>query len=104
MHQKMGALPIAHEELLKLMSIEVEEEENEINGDYYIGYRILPNNKYKSKNILTEEQKKICDIIISKFKNFSTKDIVNYMHREKAYKETKPNDIIDYSFAKYIEL
>lgn len=103
-HQKLGALPIAYDELIKLPSIKVEEEVNEYNGDYYTGYHILPNKEYKSKNILSVEAKNICNKIIKKFNNFSTKDIVNYMHKEKAYTDTKTNEVIDFSYAKYITL
>lgn len=103
-HQKMGALPIAYDELLKLSSVKVEEEVNEYNGDYYIGYHIIPNETYKSKNILTTKEKNICDEVIKKFNNFTTKDIVEYMHKEKAYIDTKSNDIIDFSYAQFIKL
>lgn len=101
-HQKMGALPIAYDEIIKLPSIKVEEEIIE-KEDYYICYHILPNNDYKV-NKLTEKEKEICDKVIKKFKNLKTNDIVKYMHNEKAYIETKANDIIDFSYAKFIEM
>ena len=101
-HQKMGALPIAYDELLKLPSIIVNEEIIE-NSDYFICYHILPNENYRVKK-LSDKEKRICDLVINKFKNFSTKEIVDYMHKEKAYIDTKNNEIIDFSYAKYIDL
>ena len=35
-------------------------------------------------------------------KNYKAKDIIEYMHEEKAYIETKPGDIIPFSLAKEI--
>lgn len=101
-HQKMGALPIAYDELLKLPSIIVNEEIIE-NGDYFMCYHILPNENYSAKK-LNDKEKEICDLVIHKFEKFSTKEIVDYMHNEKAYKETKNNEIIDFSYAKFIDL
>ena len=40
--------------------------------------------------------------IILAFKNYKAKEIVDYMHEEKAYIETKPGEIIPFSLAKEI--
>lgn len=101
MHQRLGALPIAFDELMKLKSIKVEEEINEFGDNYSINYHILPNEEYCENN-LTEKEKNICDKVIRKFKSFTTKQLVEYMHNEKAYKETKNDEIIDFKYAKYI--
>jgi hypothetical protein len=42
------------------------------------------------------------DKVIEKFKNYKAKEIVNYMHEEKAYTETLSGDIIPFSLAKEI--
>lgn len=102
-HQKMGALPIAYDELLKLPSIKVEEEIID-KENYSVCYHILPNENYKLKVKLTESEKEICDRVINKFKNFTTKELINYMHNEKAYTDTKPNEVIDFSYAKFVEI
>ena len=46
----------------------------------------------------------ILDRVINKFKDFNTKDIVEYMHDEIAYKETRDGEIIPFCFAKNISL
>lgn len=102
-HQKMGALPIACDELLKLPSIKVEEEIID-KENYSVCYHILPNENYKPKVHLTDKEREICDRVINKFKNFTTKELVDYMHKEKAYTETKPNEIIDFSYAKFVNI
>ena len=101
-HQKMGALPIAYDEILKLPSIEVQEEIIE-KEDYFMCYHISPNDNYRGKN-LNSKEKNICDRVINKFKNFNTKELVDYMHKEKAYVETNTNDVIDFSYAKFINI
>lgn len=102
-HQKMGALPIAYDELLKLPSIKVEEEVID-KENYSVCYHILPNGNYKSKIKLSEKEKNICDRVINKFKKFTTKELVDYMHKEKAYTDTKTNDIINFSYAKFVNI
>ena len=42
------------------------------------------------------DEKEVIDFIMNYFKNFSTKQIVDYMHKEKAYLETKDNEFISY--------
>ena len=53
-------------------------------------------------SILNDDEKEIIDKVINKFKNYKAKDIIEYMHEEKAYVETKPGDIIPFSLAKEI--
>lgn len=103
MHQRLGALPIAYEELMKLESIDIIEEVNEYKNDVNISYKIKPNEKYIANKIKREE-KEIIDSVIKKFKNYNTKQIVEYMHKESAYEFTKPNQIISYDYAKDISL
>lgn len=102
-HQRLGALPISGDEIVKLKSVQVIEEENMHQNDINIIYHILPNKEYKTKK-LSEIEKNIVDKVIEKFRTFNTNMIVDYMHKEKAYLETKTNQIIDYNFAKYINI
>ena len=53
-------------------------------------------------SILSDREKAILDKVIEKFKNYKAKDIVDYMHEEKAYKETNTGEIIPFSLAKEI--
>lgn len=47
-------------------------------------------------SILNDEEKEILDKVIEQFKNYKAKEIVDYMHEEKAYIETKAGDIIPF--------
>ena len=53
-------------------------------------------------SVLTDREKHILDKVITKFSAYRAKDIVEYMHKEKAYTETRPGEIIPFSLAKEI--
>ena len=97
-HNEMGALPIGHYSLMNLENLNVQEEES-YNYDSIL--HIYPT-KGMDYSVLTSQDKKVLDIVIGKFKNYKAKDIVDYMHEEKAYRETKSGDIIPFSLAKEI--
>ena len=94
LHDAMGALPIGHYRIVDLENVNVEEEE----GYEYTKYRFVPNEN-DDLSCLSAEDLEILDKVASKFKNFSAKDIVSYMHEERAYKETVDGEVIPYSLA-----
>lgn len=96
-HNNMGALPVGHYRIVGLENINVEEEE----GLEHTKYHFMPNKNIDMSCLLPKEIE-ILDKVISKFKNYSAQEIVNYMHAEKAYKETKDGDVIPFSLAKEI--
>ena len=69
--------------------------------DYDSMLHIYPT-KGMDYSILSADEKKIIDKVIEKFKNYKAKDIIDYMHKEKAYTETRSGDIIPFSLAKEI--
>lgn len=95
----MGAVPIAHKILMELQGINYEE----IDFGEAIGYRFVkvPGAKYPH---LTEEDILIINDVIRECGSDSKEQIVNRMHREKAYNETLPGDIIKYCFAKELSI
>ena len=97
-HNEMGALPIGHYSLMNLENLNVHEEVS-INYDSML--HIYPT-KGMDYSVLSNEDKKALDAVIKKFKNYKAQEIVDYMHEEKAYCETKPGDIIPFSLAKEI--
>ena len=94
-HMPYGALPIGHREIIELSSIK---SKLFINDREFEEYKIEFNNEYKIKRI-EKDEKEIIDKVINKFRNYRSSEISNYMHKEKAYKETKDNDIIPFSLA-----
>ena len=97
-HETMGALPIGHYCLMNLENINVKEEMS-YNSDTMLHVYPTVGMDY---SVLTDEEKAILDRVIKKFKNYKAKEIVDYMHEEKAYTETKAGDIIPFSLAKEI--
>lgn len=97
-HESMGALPIGHYSLMNLENLNIKEE---ISYSYDSMLHVYPT-VGMDYSILSDEEINILGKVIDKFKNFKAKDIVNYMHEEKAYKETRSGEIIPFSLAKEI--
>ncbi len=97
-HEAMGALPVGHYSLMNLENLNIKEEIS-FNCDSMLHVFPSENADY---SILSSEEKEILDIVIRKFKNYKASEIVDYMHDEKAYKETQDGAIIPFSLAKEI--
>lgn len=97
-HEPMGALPIGHYSLMNLEKLNVQEE---VNCNYDTMLHVYPTAGI-DYSILSDAEKAILDKVIEKFKNYKAKDIVDYMHKEKAYTETSSGEIIPFSLAKEI--
>ena len=102
MHYKMGALPKGHNDLLRACSdvVNVEEVYYEFNPDH-VSYKISTKGE-DNKCDLDHDVKLIVDSVIEKFGDMNTNEIVDYMHKEKAYKETRDKDLISYKYAEFI--
>ena len=97
-HSEMGALPIGHYSLMNLENLNVHEETS-FNYESMLHIYPTPGMDYE---LLTNEEITVLDSVIEKFKNYVAKEIVGYMHEERAYRETKPGEIIPFSMAKYL--
>jgi len=96
-HMPLGALPIAYEEIIHLPAVKTQEEI--INDD--IAYKILPNREVNITEFTLDELN-VLESVARKFKDYNTKQIVDYMHNEKAYTDTEEYQIIPYSLAKEV--
>lgn len=99
-HEPLGALPIGHYRLMNLEKINTKEE---MSYNYDTMLHIYPT-AGMDYTVLTDGEKSILDKVIDKFKDYKTKDIVDYMHEEKAYKETRAGEIIPFCLAADIRL
>lgn len=98
-HHSMGALPIGHDEIVELDNVLVDKiEEYELTR-----YNFYPNDKL-DMTILDVNDVRILDKVICKFESFSTRDIVEYMHKENAYMETENMELISYSYGNTVEI
>ena len=94
-HENMGALPVGHRDLMMLPGLNVVEE---MSANYDSMFHVYPNPDV-NYDVLTSFDKRILDAVIQKFKNFSTKEIVDYMHEETAYTKTITGEAISFDFA-----
>lgn len=97
-HLKFGAYPFMFDELLNNNSVKID---SQFYNDDAIMYVIKA---CECKCELSKEEQKVIKIITEKFKNMSSKEIVEYMHKEDAYIETNTLDYISYDFAKKINI
>ncbi|MBO4888915.1 MAG: DUF4065 domain-containing protein [Firmicutes bacterium] len=95
----MGAVPVSYESIIDLSSIHFEETD--------IGegtaYHFLPT-EIKEYPHLSSEDTGILDTVIDRFGQASKSRIVQAMHREEAYRETAPRDIIQFKYTKNLSL
>lgn len=98
-HEPMGALPIGHYCLMNLENLNVKEE---MSYTYDTMLHVYPTAGMEY-SILNDGEKAILDKVIEKFKNYRAKEMIDYMHGEKAYAETKPGEIIPFHLAKKIK-
>jgi len=93
-HKPLGALPLAHSEIIYLPTVKVIEEEMELGTSYNIVPLDTPHNP-----VFTLEEQEILTAVASKFRDTSGKDISSYMHKEDAYLSTVEGEVILYSQA-----
>ena len=86
---------MAYDEIIHLPTVKIEEK---IICDE-ISYKIIPNMKVNVSDFTVEELD-VLETISTKFKNYNSKEIVEYMHEERAYKETEPYNIISFNISK----
>ena len=96
----MGAVPIEHESIIRLPGINVKEVEFNDGGT---GYR-FSETKSKKYKYLSKSDCQILERVIEKLGSMTREQIVDYMHKEKAFKETKANKPINYNYARYLNL
>lgn len=75
----------------------------EIHNNDYESHSISALKKY-DKSLFTNEELEIMNKVRDKFMTFSSSDIVNYSHQEKAFTDSKYSDKISYDYAFDIDL
>lgn len=97
-HDKMGALPLGHYKIMGLENVEFEE----IYSPQYDTKYHFVESKNVNKDALSKEEYEIIDCVIEKFGLYTGKRLMDYMHKETAYTNTKMSEIIPFSLAKEI--
>ena len=97
LHKPLGALPLAHNEIIYLPTVRVVEEEYEESTSYHI----VPFDDAAEPAFTLEEQEILSKVAL-KFKAMTGKAISDYMHGEEVYKETAQNEVIPFGMTNNI--
>ena len=73
----------------------------EYNSNYEPMIHILPSVD-KDYTVLSSDDISVLERVVKKFKNYNAKEIVEYMHEEKAYCETEFGAVIPFGLASTI--
>ena len=95
----MGAVPVGHNFIIDLKGVPCEEVEILETNAYYFSLK-----EDTCFEHLSDEDKNILDLVIEKLGSMSKNQIVDFMHNERAYMETLPRDIIQFKYAKYLQI
>lgn len=96
---QMGAVPIGHDSIIDLENVPCEEVD--MGETYAYRFALSGSTEYPS---LSNEDKDILDTVIDKLGKMSKNEIVAFMHREQAYLETAPRDIIQFKYAESLQI
>jgi len=94
LHKPLGALPIGHNEVIYLPTVNVIEEETEHGTSYHIVPLENPLNP-----VFSLEEQEILVNVAQRFKSTTGKTLSEHMHDEDAYQRTADGEIISYRLA-----
>lgn len=95
----MGAVPIGHDSIIALKGVPCEEVDM---GETYAYHFSLSG--ISDFPALEDGDKEILDIVIDKLGRMSKDEIVNFMHKEQAYIETAPHDVIQFKYVESLQI
>lgn len=95
----MGAVPVGHNSIIDLKDVPSEEVDmGETNA-----YHFFLNEKTSFPS-LSDDDEEILDAVIEKLGKMSKDEIVSFMHKERAYIETAPRDVIQFKYAENLQI
>lgn len=95
----MGAAPIAYETIIDLSTIPCEE----VDMGNSTAWHFIPTED-KTYPLLSTEDQSILDMVIQRFGRATKAEIIGAMHKEDAWHETAPKDIIQFKYAASLSL
>lgn len=95
----MGAVPVGHNSIINLKDVPCEEVDLGEISAYHFSLK-----ESISFEFLSEEDKKLLDIVIDKLGKMTKNQIVSFMHQEQAYVETKPREVISFEYARNLQI
>jgi hypothetical protein len=95
----MGAVPVGHNSIINLSGVPCEEVDMGETNAYHFSLK-----EASSFPALSDEDINIIDIVIKKLGNMSKNEIISFMHKEIAYMETAPRDVIQFKYAADLQI
>ena len=95
----MGAVPVGHNSIIDLKDVPCEEIDMGETTAYYFHL-----DERVSFPTLTKEDVEMIESVIKKLGMMTKNEIVSFMHKEQAYIETMPREIISFSYAEYLQI
>lgn len=95
----MGAVPVGHNSIIDLKDVPREEVDMGETNAYHFSLK-----EAASFPALSDADKGILDIVIEKLGKMSKKEIISFMHKEQAYVETAPRDVIPFKYAESLQI
>lgn len=95
----MGAVPVGHNSIIDLKDVPCEEVDMGETNAYH--FSLTGEQRFPA---LSQEDRDILDIVIDKLGKMSKNEIINFMHKEQAYLETAPRDIIQFKYAESLQI
>lgn len=95
----MGVVPVGHGSIIDLKDVPCEEVDIGETSAYH-----FPLTGEKNFSALSKEEKDILDFVIEKLGKMSKNEIIDFMHKERAYVETAPRDVIQFKYAEYLQI
>lgn len=97
---KMGAVPEGYEQIVNLEGVSFE---TVLYDPDQIGYKFNPSENFKIKELTTEDID-ILDSVISKVGHLNSREIIDKMHDEEAYKYSGNNSLIPFSYSEKLSI
>lgn len=95
----MGAVPVGHDSIINLKDVPCEEVDMGETNAYH--FSLSGNQSFYA---LSDEEKGILDEVIEKLGKMSKNEIISFMHKEQAYLETLPRDIIQFKYVENLQI
>ena len=95
----MGAVPVGHNSIIDLKDIPCEEVDIGETNAYHFSL-----DEGASFPALSEGDKDILNAVIKELGKMTKNQIVSFMHKEQAYVETAPGNVIYFNYAKNLQI
>lgn len=95
----MGVVPVGHGSIIDLKDVPCEEVDIGETSAYHFSLT-----GEKNFSALSKEEKDILDFVIEKLGKMSKNEMIDFMHKERAYVETAPRDVIQFKYAEYLQI